>query len=81
MGYSKINNHQPYLWKSTQNDSVRRYPILHFLLYHGFDCKETRGNQFSFLKFPQENQTDEQLAKGNAFPIVVVAQYAKWQQS
>lgn len=69
-GYLKINNHQPYLRKSTQNDSVRRYPILHFLFDHGFDCKETREKQFSLLEFPQENQIDYHRAKVNAFPIV-----------
>lgn len=36
-----------YLWKSTQDYSMGRYSILHFLLYHGFNFKEIKENTCS----------------------------------
>lgn len=35
----------PCLRKSTKDDSVGRYSILHLLVYHCFDCKETKESQ------------------------------------
>lgn len=65
-----INNY-PYLRKSTQDDSMGRYSILHLLVYHCFDYKEAKESQVeSLIDFPPPNKASAYLPSGFSLDTV-----------